>query len=256
MQVAVGSGAPGLVTVHLWGVRRATVPRALARMATQRRALARLPGLSFAKLLGTGSGQTFDFRDADLTHWALVACWQHPGDAVLLSDGPLGLAWGRDAVETLSMRLAPLTSRGRWSGCEPFGAGDPSPPRWGGPVVAITRARLVPRRAREFWRAVPAVTADLHRSDVSAPVVTVGIGEAPIGLQGTVSLWRSAADLADFAYRRSAHVAVMAETSQRGWYAEELFARFAVREVTGSYRGESITLRGGGGPAPHREEGC
>lgn len=254
--MAVNSSAPGLVTVHLWGVRRAAVPRALARMATQRRALARLPGLSFAKLLGTGSGRTFDFRDADLTHWALVACWQHPGDAVLLTGGPLGLAWERDADETLSMRLSPLTSRGRWSGCEPFGAAAASPPRWRGPVAAITRARLVPRRAVGFWRAVPAVTADLHRGDVAAPVFTVGIGEAPIGLQGTLSLWRSAADLADFAYRRPAHVAVMAETSRRGWYAEELFARFAVREVTGSYRGEALALSGGGGAGPHPGEGC
>jgi len=60
-----------------------------------------------------------------------------------------------------------------------------------------------------------------------------GIGEAPIGWQGTVSLWRDAADLTRFAYRQPEHRAVIARTPTDRWYAEELFARFAVRDLTG-----------------------
>ena len=48
--------APPLVTLHLWGVPRRGVPTALLRMATDRPALRRTTGLTFAKLLGTGSG--------------------------------------------------------------------------------------------------------------------------------------------------------------------------------------------------------
>ena len=65
----------------------------------------------------------------------------------------------------------------------------------------------------------------------------LGIGEAPVGLQGTFSIWRSAADVTAFAYRGAAHVEVIRRTQQRDWYAEELFARFAVIGVEGTYRG-------------------
>ena len=60
-----------------------------------------------------------------------------------------------------------------------------------------------------------------------------GVGEAPVGWQGTVSVWRSAADLTAFAYRQPEHRAVIARTPADRWYAEELFARFAVRDISG-----------------------
>jgi hypothetical protein len=69
--------------------------------------------------------------------------------------------------------------------------------------------------------------------------LTIGIGEAPIGLQGTFSLWRSAAALNEFAYRRPAHTDVIQRTDRERWYAEELFARFAVRSVSGTFAGRA-----------------
>jgi hypothetical protein len=65
----------------------------------------------------------------------------------------------------------------------------------------------------------------------------VGIGEAPVGLQGTVSLWTSARDLRAFAYGGAAHQAVVARTGPARWYSEELFARFAVEAAHGSVDG-------------------
>ena len=64
-----------VVTVHLWGVPTWRVPGAVRRMLTQRRALQRTNGLSFAKLLGTGSGRTFTPGDTDPHHWGVLACW-------------------------------------------------------------------------------------------------------------------------------------------------------------------------------------
>jgi hypothetical protein len=60
-----------------------------------------------------------------------------------------------------------------------------------------------------------------------------GIGEAPIGWQGTVSVWRTSADLTAFAYRQPEHRAVIERTPADRWYAEDLFARFAVLDVSG-----------------------
>ena len=85
-----------------------------------------------------------------------------------------------------------------------------------------------------FWRSVPPVSADLR--DRPGLLAAIGIGEAPIGLQGTFSLWESSAAVREFA-RAPAHAAVVARTQPERWYAEELFARFDVLGSTGTLDG-------------------
>jgi hypothetical protein len=221
------------VTLHLWGVPPRAVPRAVLHMATDRLLLRRTPGLRFAKLLGTGSGRTFTVRDADPLRWGLLAVWDDADAADAFERGPLPRAWRRSADEQWVARLAPLAARGRWSRQEPFGR--PAPQPWDGPVAAITRARLVLRRAATFWAAVPPVSADLHRAPGLR--LALGIGEAPVGLQGTFSVWDSTSALNAFAYGRPAHTEVIDRTRREGWYAEELFARFGVRSSSGTVRG-------------------
>jgi hypothetical protein len=221
------------VTLHLWGVPGRAVPRAAVRMASVRPALARTPGLRFAKLLGTGDGRTFTVRDADPRRWGLLAVWDDDAAADALEDSPVAASWRRIADEEWSARLRPLAARGLWSGREPFGT--PRPQRWDGPVAAVTRARLVLRRAARFWAAVPPVSEDLHRAPGLR--LALGIGEAPVGLQGTFSVWDSTSALNAFAYRRAPHAAVIERTQREGWYAEELFARFAVRSASGTVGG-------------------
>jgi hypothetical protein len=222
-----------LVTLHVWGVPGRAVPAALLRMAADRPALRRTPGLAFAKLLGTGSGRTFTVRDADPRRWALLAVWDDAAAAGTFESGRTLGRWRRLADEEWTARLRPLAARGRWSRVEPFGR--PRPQRWDGQVAAITRARLVPRKAVAFWRAVPPVSADLHAG--AGLRLALGIGEAPIGLQGTFSVWNSAAALNAFAYDRPAHAAVVRRTAQEGWYAEELFARLALLSAAGTVGG-------------------
>lgn len=226
------SGTP-VVTLHLWGVPARAVPRAVLHMAADRRPLARTSGLRFAKLLGTGSGRTFTVRDADPRRWGLLAVWDDDDAATAFDAGPLPTGWRRFADEEWGARLEPLAARGRWSRREPFGQPEPRP--WRGPVAAVTRARLVLRRAARFWAAVPPVSADLHRSPGLR--LALGIGEAPLGLQGTFSVWDSTAALNAFAYRGAPHAAVVERTERERWYAEELFARFAVRSTWGTLDG-------------------
>jgi hypothetical protein len=205
-------------------------------MARDRRPLRRTPGLRFGKLLGTGAGRTFTLRDADRNHWGLLACWDSAGAAAAFESGPVARGWGRIAAERLRVDLRPLASRGRWSRRQPFG--DPTPDRsYGGPVAAVTRARIVPRHAVEFWRSVPPVSADLHR--VEGLRLAVGIGEAPVGLQGTFSLWDSSDAVTAFAHGRAPHVEAVRRTAELGWYAEELFARFAVLRLDGTFDGRA-----------------
>ncbi|MGB9377186.1 MAG: monooxygenase [Mycobacteriales bacterium] len=224
---------PALVTMHVWHVPGRRIPHALLRMAADRRALRRAAGLRFAKLLGTGDGRTFTVRDSDLTRWALLSTWTGPTAADGFERSAVARHWRRIAVERWRCDLVPLSSRGQWSRREPFGS--PTTARWAGPVAALTRARLVPSRAMTFWRAVPPVSADLRgRPGLRT---AIGIGEAPIGVQGTFSVWDDAAALRDFAYDRPAHAAAIRQTAEKRWYGEELFARFGVLASTGSVFG-------------------
>ena len=199
------------ITLHVWRVRH--VAPALVRMALSRRP----PHASFAKFVGTASG--FRPTEADLTRYA----------AVTVSESPVLFPhWDRLAVSRCRVDLALLSSHGRWSGREPFGA---PVPKSGGMVLALTRARLRPAKALTFWRAIPPVVAELD--EAPGLLARFALGEAPIGWQGTVSVWRDSADLTRFAYRQPEHRAVIARTPADRWYAEDLFARFAVREISG-----------------------
>ncbi|WP_422774034.1 monooxygenase [Plantactinospora sp. WMMC1484] len=255
-RVAAGRGRPEpsgdpppvrLVTLHVWRVPPRALVRALTRLAVDRRRLRALPGVRFGKLLGTGTGDGFGPTDADLTRWAALVVWADPRQAAAFGESPVGRAWRRVAVAEARLDLRPLASRGRWSGVEPFGV--PRPPTEDtlrapspatgartttardGHVLALTRARLRPSRAGTFWRAVPPVAAALR--DAPGLLARFGVGEAPLGWQGTVSVWRNATYLRRFAYRSPEHCAAIDRTSSARWYAEELFARFEVRDLAG-----------------------
>ncbi len=68
-------------------------------------------------------------------------------------------------------------------------------------------------------------------------LAAIGIGEAPVGLQGTFSLWHDDRALRAFAHGGAAHREVVARTATEGWYAEELFARFRVAASSGTLDG-------------------
>ncbi len=215
------------MTVHLdvWTVRTSAIGKALWRMAADPFLLRGVPGLDFHKSLGTGAGRRFTAADADLRQWALVTCWSaEPFEVPILEK------WNRLARSHTRFTLGTIASHGQWSGQDPF-VPDPSLKEWTGAVAAITRARVHIRQWRMFQEAVPPVAAAL--ADQPGLMYRIGIGEAPIGLQGTFSVWQDAAAIRDFAYRLPAHRTVIDQTRSTGWYAEELFARFAVLKVTG-----------------------
>jgi hypothetical protein len=178
-------------------------------------------------------------RDGDPGHWALLTVWPDAASAAEFEHHGLVRAWNLLAKERLRLEMAPLSSRGLWSGTQPFSPA-PDTHLHDGPVAAITRARIRMRYWRTFAKSVPPVSADMHAHQ--GPLFSVGIGEAPIGLQGTFSIWRSHEDINAFAYQRSAHREVIARTHETGWYAEELFARFAVKACEGTYNGSRVNL--------------
>jgi hypothetical protein len=213
---------------YSWEIKRSTIPLALWHMAVDRLALTRNPKISFFKSLGTGRGETFTPSDADATRWALLVVIEESAVEEFHNSALIN-SWRSFALHEYRATLAPIASHGKWSKHEPFLASAPA--EWDGKIAAITRARIKPRMNRRFWRSVPAVNESLHASP--GLIAALGIGEAPIGLQGTFSIWASAGALRDFAYRGQAHQRVIAKTEELGWYSEELFARFALIEERG-----------------------
>jgi hypothetical protein len=185
--------------------------------------------MTFAKLVGTGSGRTFTIRDATPHRWGLIATWRDQAAlAAAEQRSHLLTGWRGRSWRTSRLVLRALASKGQWAGRSPFLPMDDAD-TWHGPVAALTRARLSLPAARRFWSAVPAVTMELRGA--AGLQFALGFGEAPIGLQGTLSVWRDASALQQFAYSGPEHRAVIARTPTERWYAEELFARFAVLEA-------------------------
>lgn len=217
-----------MIVIYFWKVSAKHIPFAILAMAINRFKLTRDKNVSFFKLIGTGKGETFTPSDADPLRWGLIAVID---DLESFDDSSVVANWRKNSIGEFRALLSPISSHGKWSGKEPFIV---QSQQWDGPIAAITRARIKWNQNFRFWRSVPPVTISLK----SAPglIHAIGIGEAPIGLQGTFSMWESAAAIREFAYRGQAHQKAIDDTAKYDWYAEELFARFAVLEQRGSIK--------------------
>ena len=219
-----------ITVIYFWQIKKALLPVAILFMAIHKFALKRLPGVSFVKLLGTGKGESFTPKDADPYRWgALVTIQKDNLDN--LDKSKVIIGWQKIAKKEYRAILKPISVHGLWSGKQPF---EVEKFDWNGKIAAITRARIVWQKNLIFWRAVPQVTISLHQSP--GLINAIGIGEAPIGLQGTFSLWESAAQLRDFAYKGQAHTQAIKATEENKWYSEELFSRFAVVQERGGLK--------------------
>ncbi len=220
-----------IAVIYLWKIKRRDIPRAFLHMAVDRRSLKKDASIGFFKLLGTGTGETFTPRDADPTLWGLLITIEENElptvDLCLVVE-----AWRKFAQSEVRYIASPISSHGKWSGVEPFEVNQQLGTSWDGKVLAITRARIKWRKNLRFWGAVPPVISSLRGCEGLESAI--GIGEAPIGLQGTLSIWSDIQALQAFAYKGAAHSTVIRQTQIEGWYAEELFARFALLEVRGS----------------------
>ena len=230
-----------MVVAYFWRIKPSRIPFALLSMALNRLFLFWNKNVGFHKSLGVGNGESFTPRDADPLSWGLIAV---VNDIEAFDTSALISLWRKNCVNEFRAVLSPISSHGKWARQDPFteligqssnGASYPSALKngqtWNGPVVAITRARIKWHQNFRFWRSVPPVTISLKSAE--GLINAIGIGEAPIGLQGTFSLWESASAVRDFAYRGQAHQKAIADTARYKWYSEELFARFALLDERG-----------------------
>ena len=225
-----------LSVIYFWKIRRRSIPFAILRMALDRIALKTDQNISFFKLLGCGHGKTFTPLDADMQRWGLLICIDEKAISHFETT-PTVRRWQRRAISEFRAVLLPISSHGEWSGKRPFDNIEPLDAssklvKEEFQVVAITRARIAWLKYARFLRSIPPVNKDLQTSP--GMISALGIGEAPIGLQGTFSLWESESALKNFAFKGQPHADAILATKEIGWYKEELFARFRVKEIRGS----------------------
>jgi hypothetical protein len=191
--------------------------------------------MRFARLLGTGPGSS-TAPGADLARTALFATWQSAAALAQFEAGWFGTRLARvrrSGGEAYAVHLNLLSGHGRWAGRNVLA--DLTQGESRGPVAVLTRAKVRPSAWWRF-RTVQHMVADEVAAAVGLLAV-VAIGEAPVGLQATFSLWANEAAPAAFAYRRPAHREVVRRTRDEHWYGEELFARFAPVGSWGTWNG-------------------
>lgn len=237
----------GLCTFTLARFDRSRVPALLATVPLERLRLGRTPGLAWGRHLGTSAGSRT--RGADLARWGWFCCWDD--DAAATRFHAQLVARLRPA-EAATLTLRTRRARGRWSGNQLRVEADHGPaPSAGddGPLVVLTRARVRTARWRPFTGAIPPVDADLGAAD--GRLHSVGVGEWPVLVQGTLSVWRDTRAMVAFS-RTEAHRTAVRRTADEGWYAEELFARFSVVAAEGTWDGIPALHRRDGGLGPER----
>jgi hypothetical protein len=218
-----------MILVFFWKIKARYIPWAILHMGLDRLALARRSDVKFWKLLGAGKGETFTPRDADILRWGLLVVVDKDSE---IANSKMIKRWNKKSQSQFSAQLSPISVNGAWSKKSPFDQIPKVTNDWSGKVVAITRARIKWRKNVIFWNSVPPVTTSLHSSP--GLISAIGIGEAPIGLQGTFSIWESGEAVKNFAYSGAAHKEAIKATHRHAWYAEEMFARFALIESRGS----------------------
>ena len=88
---------------------------------------------------------------------------------------------------------------------------------------------------RSFWRRSPAVSEVIGaNADVA---FKIGLGERPWLRQVTFSIWPDAAAMARFARTSGPHARALQAARTQGWFAEELYARYAVLGGAGRWEG-------------------
>ena len=206
---------------------------ALYMMGRARFALPKVPQIGFWKLCGSGTGEGFT-PVPNTGVYAILATWPDEASArEQICHAEIFKTYRRKADEDWTIILETSSARGVWSG-RSF---DTTGRKLNGPLAALTRATVKPTAALKFWGRAPAVSRMIG-SDRNV-AFKIGIGEVPLLHQVTFSIWPDTKSMATFARENGAHARAIRAVREGNWFAEELYARFAIRGEIGTWGGTS-----------------
>ncbi|MFN5422461.1 MAG: DUF3291 domain-containing protein [bacterium] len=190
--------------------------------------------MKFYKLMGCGKNGSFDINP-DLNQWAVIIFFKPPESeksvqdihtAINLLGGFISSWWKLFASSKHFFLLEPYAGHGSWDGKSFVPQSNTKTVDPAGQIGVLTRATIRLSRLKAFWGAVPNAAQGLDQS--KGFIFSVGIGEIPFIKQATFSVWATAEDMKDYAYKRMEHQEVIRRTRKENWYSEEMFLRFKV----------------------------
>lgn len=198
-----------------------------------------VPGLRFAKALGSGHEGGFGLRPSASRQGAFLVFSDLAAAERFVQDSPFVQRLRSRSRETALLKLQAWSVRGSWSGHAPGCAAQrPEATAMAAtPVAALTRASIRPSRAGAFWRHAPPSQQALQQA--AGCRLAVGLGEAPLLRQATFSLWDSVAAMDAYA-RSGAHGEAIRASMQGGYFSESMFVRFRLLAAQGSWQGVKL----------------
>ena len=201
---------------------------ALGRMGRPPLLNSSIDGLTFWKSFGSGSGNGFSIWP-DFSTFGLLTVFKSEADAKDYLESKIVQDYTNTAKAFSHILMHAVKAHGKWSDEEPFVKSteyDASKP-----LGVITRATIKPKLTHRFWKYVPSVSKSMDGHE--GLIYSKGIGEWPIFMQATFSLWLTGDDMMNYAYKNKKHADMVKKTRELGWYSEELFARFHPFEIIG-----------------------
>ena len=198
-----------------------------------------VPGLQFAKVMGSGHEGGFSLRPST-THQGLVCMLASAQQGQDFLDSVFVREARERARESWTGLLAVTSVRGQWDG-QAWGptssvalgtySGDAS--LQAAPLAVLTRASIRPTKVAAFWRHAP--TSQKAMEDAPGCSLAVGLGEAPVLRQCTFSLWRDTSSMEAYA-RGGAHGAAAQAAHRQDYFSESMFVRLKLLAASGQWK--------------------
>lgn len=197
--------------------------------------LRKVKGSTFYKLMGSGRGLGFS-AFPDWTTYVLLQVWESEVDATLFFDTASIIEnYRKRTTEVWTVYLKNSTAHGLWDGSNPFEVEKNLPQV--STIFVLTRATIKWHKFISFWRYVPVSHQPLRNNP--GLIYTKGVGELPVIQMATLSIWKDAQSLKNFAYNSKEHREAINMTRKLNWYKEELFARFIPYKSIGTWNGKN-----------------
>lgn len=201
------------------------------------KSLKKVNGLHFFKLLGSGAKKGFS-AFPNFGTYVLLCVWESEEVAKdFFNSSSYFKAYQSKSTEQFTVYLHAAEAHGKWQGQQPFESVAQLDLNL--PVLVLTRATIRFSKLFSFWRRVGKVSQSLD--NYNGLLFSIGVGEWPLIQQATMSLWKTQAEMLDYAYKNPKHREVVLLTRKLNWYKEELFARFVPIKVIGIWNGKDMT---------------
>lgn len=206
---------------------------AFSQMGKGKQLFKNTEGLSFKKMMGSGANGGFSiFPNFGL--YGVICVWENAAAQEHFFEYNEELAlFRKNSVAHQDIFLEPLSSHGAWDKQNPFKITtqtEKTPPNQ--KIAVITRATIYWQKLHKFWYYVPSASKNMQNQEGLR--LALGIGELPLIQQATFSIWDNSQAMQQYAYKNKSHKVVIEKTRKYQWYKEELFARFAVKDVQGN----------------------